>query len=102
MSWLFSRVLVEAFSVANSLGGKPFVLLKSSDTHVSDSLTARTTDASTHSQSGAEILGNLTAGRGEELLTWFQEVSRVRTFQPHGQCSMKLNNTNSTQPEAAK
>lgn len=52
MSWHYSQALEAAYSEANSSGGKPCALSKSTTTLGACSSPAKTTDASNHSQSG--------------------------------------------------
>jgi hypothetical protein len=79
MSWLFSQALVGAFWEAGSLDGEPFAQLNVTDTPHKFWHNGKTMDALNHSRYGLTCRV-LTAGRGEELLTWCREASRAKTF----------------------
>jgi hypothetical protein len=78
MSWHFSQALEAAFSEANCLDGERSVLLRSKNTPEMCCLPDKMTEASNPSLCGT-MCEPLTESRGEELLTWFREVSRART-----------------------
>jgi hypothetical protein len=71
MSWLFSRALVEAYSEATCLDGVPSAPLKSQLTQQAFSSLDKTTEASSHFQSGM-TLEHSTGILGEDLLMWFR------------------------------
>lgn len=81
MSWLFSRVLVEVYSEVDYWDGEPFA--RSSSIHTPQAFwpNDRTTEFSRPSRSGMTF-GHSTGIPGEDLLTWFLEDSRARTYQP--------------------
>lgn len=83
MSWSFSPVLVAAFLEGNSLDTHPYV--QSSMTHTQDQFywPDKPTEHSRLSRFGmtCELL---TGDRGPELLTWFREGSRAKTFPLQG------------------
>lgn len=92
MSWHFSQALVEAFWAENCSAGGRSAPSRSTDTHVTSCCHGKTTDASIRSRSGmtfAHSRGN----PGEDLLTWFRAVSRVRIFpsQEKGSVSREKN-----------
>src|ERR1700722_19348685 len=79
MSWLFSRAVVAAFLEENCLDGTPSA---PSNLNLSDASGLQTDKMMAYYrsfQSGAGTLPISTGDRGEELLTWFREASRVRT-----------------------
>ena len=81
MSWHCSRALVEAFLEGNSSDGAlcaPSKLNRSAET---SSCVGKTMDTSIPSPCGMTFAPS-TGGRGEALLTWFREASRVRTSVP--------------------
>lgn len=80
MSWHFSRALVEEYSEACCSGGEPSALLKSTRTPAAYYWPDKTTGHSRLSRFGMTS-EPLTESRGAELLTWFLEGFRVRTFQ---------------------
>ncbi len=79
MSWHFSRALVEEFLEANSSAGEQSTPSSSNNTHGMCWSPGKTMDASSRSRSGM-MYEPLTESRGEELLTWFLEVFRARTY----------------------
>jgi hypothetical protein len=81
MSWLFSRVMVAAFSEAHSLDGEPSAQLSLMDTAHPFLLNDKMMDCSRFSRSGLTC-EPLTADRGVELLTWFLAGFHVRTSAP--------------------
>ena len=78
MSWLFSRVLVEAYSEDVSSDGGPFA--RSSGTHTprASSFDVKTTESSNPFQCGTMSEPSM-ANHGEDLLTWFRAAFLVRT-----------------------
>jgi len=78
MSWHFSRALVEASSAASCSGGGASAPSSSSPTHGTCWSPGRTTEASSPSRSGMTFAPS-TGTRGEALLGWCLEASRVRT-----------------------
>ena len=78
MSWLFSRVLVEEYSAANSLDGKPSAPSNAMLTPQAYLWRDKTTDAWKRFPSGMTC-EPLTDDRGEVVLTWFREGSHART-----------------------
>jgi len=81
MSWLFSRVLVEEFSAANSLDGEPSALLNGNPTPQAYCAPDRTTKFLRLSRFGMTFRP-LTENLGEELLTLFREDFHVPTLVP--------------------
>ncbi len=79
MSWLFSRALVEAYSAANCSDGAPSAPSRSTPTPPAYLWPAKTTAAWRRFPSGM-MCGRLKASRGEDLLTWFREVSPAKTL----------------------
>ena len=79
MSWLFSRALVAEYSAGTCSDGARSALLNGSHTPQAFLPPDRMTDFSRHSRFGMTF-APLMEGRGAELLTWFLEVSRARTF----------------------
>lgn len=79
MSWHYSRALVEAYSEANCSGTALSALSKTMPTHGMFWSPGKTTEACPRSRSGI-MYAPLKETLGAELLTWFQEDSRVRTF----------------------
>ena len=78
MSYHFSQALVEAYSQDNSLDGELSVLLKSNLIAGKCSCVVKTKDTCRLSRYGTTC-EHLTESRGEDLLTWFQEVFLART-----------------------
>lgn len=78
MSWLFSRVLVEAFSPQKSSATQPSAQLSVMPTQHPFWRKDKTMEPSRFSQFGLTCEA-LTADRGAELLTAWLEASRVRT-----------------------
>jgi hypothetical protein len=94
MSWLFSRALVEEFSAATFSGGEPCAQLSVMPTAQPFWRNDKPMDASRFSRFGLTSQ-LLTAGRGEELLTWFRAGFPARTLvSPEAE-------TDWTEPEAA-
>ena len=83
MSWHFSQALVEAYSAESSSDGGPSAPSSGTPTHGMFWSPDKTTEASTPSRSGMTFKPS-TESRGEDLLMWCQEVSRVRTSVPPG------------------
>ena len=83
MSWLFSRALVEAYSVGSCLGGEPSVPSKSTPTPQAYWSPGRTTDTCPRFRSGM-MCEPLTAGRGADVLTSYLEAFPVRTSAKRG------------------
>lgn len=81
MSWLFSRALVEEYSVANCSGGEPSAPLNLMPTPRPFLLKDKTTGFSNHSQFGL-TLRHLTADRGAALLMSFLAAFPARTSAP--------------------
>lgn len=79
MSWHFSQALVEAYLEDNSLDGKLFVPLKSSDMPETYCWRDRTTECLDLFQFGMTLEPS-TANLGEDMLTWFREVFHVKTY----------------------
>ena len=79
MSWLYSQALAEAFWEGNSLDGEPFAQLNVMPTPHKFWHNGKTMDVSNLSRFGLTCRV-LTGQHGEELLTWFREVSRAKTF----------------------
>lgn len=77
MSWLFSQVLVEEFSVASCLGGQPSVQLNVMPTQHKFWRNDKTIDASDHSLFGL-TLRVLTEDHGQELLMSYRAAFRAR------------------------
>lgn len=78
MSWLFSAALVEASWQQNSSDGKLSAQSNSIHSDASGLHRDKTKAFYRPFQSGKETSLFSTGNRGEELLTWFREVSRVR------------------------
>jgi len=78
MSWLFSRALVEEYLGENSLDGEQSAPLSGNPTPRAYCAPDKMTDFSRLSRYGM-MYKPLTETRGEELLTLYREVSRVRT-----------------------
>lgn len=78
MSWLFSQVLVEAFSEAHSWDGEPCAQLNVMLTAQPYLRNDKPMDVSRFSRFGLTSR-LLTVARGEDLLTWFLEDFLVRT-----------------------
>lgn len=78
MSWLFSQALVVEYGAANCSDGGQCAQLSGSHTPQAYLHSDKTTGFSRLSLFGMTF-GLLTESRGAELLTWFLEVSRVRT-----------------------
>lgn len=79
MSWHFSLALVEAYSAARCSDGAPSVPLNSTHTAALCSCSDRTTDTYRPSRSGTTSAPS-TADPGADLLTWYLEVSHVKTL----------------------
>lgn len=80
MSWLFSQALVAEYSEATSWDGAPSAPLSVMPTQHKFYRNDKTMEPLKLSQFGLTC-AVLTEGRGEELLTWFREGFRARTFQ---------------------
>ena len=78
MSWLFSQVLVEAYSVDTSLVGEQSVPLNGSPTQQAYCVPDKMTDFSRLSRFGMTYKP-LTVSHGEDLLTLYLEDSRAKT-----------------------
>ena len=78
MSWLFSRALVEAYSAASCLDGKPSAPSSLSHSVVSGLHSDKTKAFYRPSLFGAETSLFSTENHGGGLLTWFQAASLVR------------------------
>ena len=78
MSWLFSRVLVEAYSEANSWGGARCVLSNWIVTPPAFLSKDKTKGSWSHSQFGT-TLPHLTDALGLDLLMWFRGAFHART-----------------------
>jgi hypothetical protein len=78
MSWLFSRALVEEFSVATCSDGTPFAPLSGNPTPQAYLQPDRMTAFSRPSRFGMTF-APLTGDHGAALLTWFLADSRART-----------------------
>ena len=83
MSWLFSRALVGASSGVISSDGALYAPSSATPTPQAFSLPVKTTDACPRFRSGMTC-ERLTADRGEAVLTWCLEDSRVRGSVPLG------------------
>ena len=81
MSWLFSQALVEAYSEASSLDGRPSAPSNTMPTPQAFLSRDKTTDAWSRFPSGMTC-EPLTEKRGEELLTWFRAVFLAPTLVP--------------------
>jgi hypothetical protein len=79
MSWLFSQALVEAYSEASSLDGRPSAPSNTMPTPQAFLSRDKTTDAWSRFPSGMTC-EPLTEKRGEELLTWFRAVFLAPTY----------------------
>jgi hypothetical protein len=79
MSWLFSQALVEAYSEASSLDGRPSAPSNTMPTPQAFLSRDKTTDAWSRFPSGMTC-EPLTEKRGEELLTWFRAVFLAPTL----------------------
>jgi hypothetical protein len=80
MSWHFSRALVEAYLEANCSTGQQCVQLNATNMLETCLWHGKMTDACNHSQFGMTL--ELSMERhGKELLMWFLEAFRARTFQ---------------------
>lgn len=80
MSWHFSRALVEAYSVANSLDGEQSAPWNSTPTALDDSCSDKMKGTCHRSPYGMMFVPS-TDSRGEVLLMWFLEGFRAKTFQ---------------------
>ena len=78
MSWLFSRVLVEAYLVENFSDGEQSAQLNGNPTQLAYCAQDKMTDFSRLSQFGMTFKP-LTVSRGEDLLTLYLEDSRAKT-----------------------
>jgi hypothetical protein len=78
MSWHCSRALVEEFLGVTYLDGEPSALSSTTPTPEAFYWPDKTTEHSRLSRFGMTS-ERLTAGNGEELLTWFREVSLAKT-----------------------
>jgi len=80
MSWLFSRVLVEEYSAVTYSDGKPCA--QSNKTLMPQAYWShdKTMEPSRRSRSGMTF-AHLTESRGRELLTWYREAFRAKTYQ---------------------
>jgi hypothetical protein len=78
MSWHCSRALVEEFLGVTYLDGEPSALSSTTPTPEAFYWPDKTTEHSRLSRFGMTS-EPLTAGNGEELLTWFREVSLAKT-----------------------
>jgi hypothetical protein len=78
MSWLFSAVLVEAFTAASSMASEPFAPSRSTNGAEAFCWRGKTTELSRLSLCGT-TLKRLTDARGAALLTWFREAFLART-----------------------
>lgn len=78
MSWLFSQALVEEFLEANSSAGEPSAPSSGTPTPQAYCSPDKMTDFSRLSRFGMTFRPS-TEIRGADLLTWCQEVSRVKT-----------------------
>ena len=78
MSWHFSQALVEGFLAGCSSDGERCVRSRSMSSAETDSCSDRTKGTSSRSQSGMMCERSMDE-RGEELLMWFREGSRVWT-----------------------
>lgn len=83
MSWLYSQALVEAYWEGSSLDGEPFAQLNVMPTPHKFWHNGKTMDVSNLSRFGLTCRV-LTEDRGAELLTWFREASRAKTFHVQG------------------
>src|SRR5450830_64538 len=79
MSWLFSQVLVEEYSVANSWDGAPSAPLSVMPTPHKFSRNDKTIEPCRLSRFGLTC-AVLTVSRGEALLMWYLAGFRARTF----------------------
>lgn len=78
MSWHYSQALAAAYSAATSSGGAPSAPSRSIPTLQPSLPPGKMTARSRRSRFGM-MFAALTDDRGEALLTWYREVSRVRT-----------------------
>ena len=78
MSWLFSQALVEEFSAANSSAGAPSAPSSGTPTPQAYCSPDKMTEFSRLSRFGMTFRPS-TEIRGEDVLTWCQAASRVRT-----------------------
>jgi hypothetical protein len=83
MSWLFSRVLVEEFSAANSLDGEPSALLSGNPIPQAYCAPDKMTGFSRLSRFGMTY-APLTESRGQELLTLYLAGFHAKTSVPLG------------------
>jgi hypothetical protein len=79
MSWLFSQALVEAYGEARFSDGKQCVLLNGNPTPQAFLHSDKMTEFSRLSRFGMTF-APLTENLGAELLTWFLEASRAKTY----------------------
>jgi hypothetical protein len=82
MSWLYSRALAEEFSRQSCSAGEPSVPSNWNRIELSGYAIDKTKAFYRPFRSGTETLPISTEDHGEDLLTWFQEASRVRTSAP--------------------
>lgn len=80
MSWLFSRALVEEYSLAKNSDGEPSAPLSGCNIPRAYLSPDKMKDFSRLSRFGMTF-GPLTDDLGEELLTWFREDFLAKTFQ---------------------
>jgi len=78
MSWLYSRALVEAFSVATCSGGEPYAPLRATPTPQAFCSLVRMTAFSRLSRFGMTF-APLTASNGADVLTWYLAGFPVKT-----------------------
>ena len=79
MSWLFSRGLVENYLQATCSVGEQFAQLSTNSTPLAYLCNDKTMGSFRHSRYGITF-AHLTEDIGEELLTWFREVSLAKTL----------------------
>ena len=97
MSWHYSQALVEAYSQADCSDGEQSALSSSTPMHETFCSHVKTTDALSRSRFGTTC-GRLMDDRGEALLMWFREASRVRiSAQPVEAQESKARNQDSGQ-----
>jgi hypothetical protein len=78
MSWLFSRVLAEAYSEDVSSDGGPFARSSGTLTPRASSFDVKTTESSNPFQCGT-MSERSTVHNGEDLLTWYRAAFLVKT-----------------------
>jgi hypothetical protein len=83
MSFIYSRALVEEYSQANCLETHAFAQSSTNPMPKPSLWRDKTMEPSHHSQFGMTC-EPLTESHGAELLMWFLEGSRVKTYQPKG------------------